>query len=87
MGFGNCILKCLNLEDSNLLLDYKMSLFGDKGGYIEGVLNILDIKNDIIAVKIKNAKLNIYGDNLKVKSYFEKDLSILGKITKVEYIK
>ena len=84
MGFSDCILKCLNLDNMSFSSSYRVTIIGEKGAYIEGVLKIVDVKKEVIIVSVKGGKLNIYGNDLKLKSYCENDLAILGKVTKIE---
>ncbi len=85
MGLSDCILKCLNLDDLSLLPTYRATVIGDKGAYIEGVLKIIDVKNEVVTVAVKKGKLNIFGNGLKLKSYLENDLTIIGKVLKIEF--
>ena len=84
MGFSDCILKCLNLDGLSFSSGYRVTLVAEKGVYIEGVLKIIDVKDGVIILAVKNGKLNIFGSNLKLKSYCDKDLAVLGKVTKIE---
>ena len=86
MGFGDCILRCLNLEDYALLSSFRLTLIGGKGVYLEGALRIVDITSDCVKIEIKGGILKIDGVNLQITSYLEKDIAILGKIKKVEII-
>ncbi len=84
MGFSDCILKCLNLDGLSVSSGYRVTIVGERGAYVEGVIKIVDVKDEVIIVAVKNGKLNIFGSGLKLKSYCEKDLAILGKVIKIE---
>ncbi len=86
MGFGDCILRCLNLEDFALLSTYRLTIIGNKGIYLEGALRLIDITSDSVKIEIKGGVLKIDGVNLQITSYLEKDIAILGKISKVEVL-
>jgi sporulation protein YqfC len=86
MGFGDCILRCLNLEDCTLLSSFRLTVIGSKGVYIEGAVRIVDVTSDFVKIEIKGGVLKIDGVNLQITSYLEKDVAILGKIKKVEII-
>ncbi len=81
MGFSDNIFKFTGgLCPSN----YRITVCGDSGVYVEGVNKIIDIQNNIVIIELKNGKIIIKGKNLKIKSYFQSDLSILGEITSIE---
>ena len=56
---------------------------GDNGIYVEGVLKILDISEKQILLKVKNYKIKITGEKLKIYSYFEGDVSIKGSFSTI----
>lgn len=85
MGFSDCILKCLNLDATSFSSSYRVTIIGEKGVYVEGALKIIDVKNQVVIVAVKNGKLSVFGNDLKLKSYCENDLAILGKVQKVEF--
>ncbi len=84
MGFSDCILKCLNLDNMSFLDSYRVTIVGERGVYIEGILKIIDVKDDRIILSVKKGKLNVFGSSLKLKSYYEKDIAIIGKVIKIE---
>ncbi len=84
MGFSDCILKCLNLDGLSFSSGYRVTLVGEKGVYVEGVLKIIDVKDEVIILAVKDGKLYIFGNGLKLKSYYDKDLAIIGKVLKIE---
>ena len=81
MGFSDSLF---NLTGGIMPSAYRISILGEKRVYIEGVLKIIDITDKKIVVLVKNNKLKIIGENLKILSYFEKDLSVIGEIFKIE---
>lgn len=81
MGFSDNIFKITGGICPCL---YRITVCGNSGIYVEGVLKILDIGDKQIVVKVKGYKLKFYGENLKISSYYEKDISILGEINKIE---
>ena len=62
---------------------YRITVCGDSGVYVEGVLKILDITEKQILLKVKNNKIKITGENLKIYSYFEGDVSIKGSFLSI----
>ena len=57
---------------------FRITVCGDVGVYVEGVIKILDISESQILLKVKGYKIKITGENLKISSYYEKDVSIRG---------
>ncbi len=66
---------------------YRVSILGSAGVYVEGVLKILDINSDFILLRVKDCKLKFFGEGLKINSYFDRDISILGNVVKIEKIR
>ncbi len=66
---------------------YRVSILGNAGVYVEGVLKILDINSEFILLRVKDYKLKFFGDGLKINSYFDRDISILGSVIKMEKIR
>ena len=81
MGFSDNIFK---ITGGICPCSYRITVCGRSGVYIEGVLKIVDIGDKQIVVSVKGNRLKIIGENLKISSYFERDISILGEIIKIE---
>ncbi len=81
MGFSDSLFK---LTGAVAPLPFRVTVLGEKGIYIEGVLKIIDIDDKKIVVLLKNNRLKIIGEGLKILSYYEKDLSIKGEVVKIE---
>ncbi len=81
MGFSDNIFK---LTGGICPPSYRITVCGECGVFIEGVTKILDISGDYIVLAIKDVKVKIYGKNLKISSYYEGDISILGNAVKIE---
>ncbi len=54
------------------------------GAYFQGVEKIVDISSQKVVLKTKKGEILVEGKNLKLSSYFDKDLSIIGSVSKVE---
>lgn len=65
-------------------LSYRITILSDGGLFIEGVSKLLDIKSGKLNVLCGKSTVFIEGENLKICSYVEKDLYVVGKINKVE---
>lgn len=81
MGFFDNIFKATG---GVFPCDYRITVCGSSGIYVEGVIKILDINEKFIILKIKNGKLTIFGENLKISSFYEKDVVIKGEMLKIE---
>lgn len=80
MGFSDNIF---NLTGGISPCKYRITVCGDSGVYIEGVFKILDIGEKQIILKVKDYKLKFVGDNLKISSYYEGDVSIKGSFISI----
>ena len=80
MGFSDNIFKITGGICPCL---YRITVCGDNGVYVEGVLKILDINEKQILLKVKNYKIKITGEKLKIYSYFEGDVSIKGSFSTI----
>ena len=78
MGFSDNIFK---ITGGICPCAYRITVCGDNGIYVEGVLKILDISEKQILLKVKNYKIKITGEKLKIYSYFEGDVSIKGSFS------
>ncbi len=81
MGFSDNIFKITGGICPCL---YRITVCGNSGVYVEGVLKIIDIGDKQIILRVKDNMLKIFGENLKVVSYYERDISISGEIIKIE---
>ena len=81
MGFSDNIFK---ITGGICPSSYRITVCGNIGVYVEGVLKIIDIGDKQIIVRVKGNRLKIFGDNLKITSYYERDISISGEIIKIE---
>lgn len=80
MGFSDNIF---NFTGGLCPSSFRITVCGDNGVYVEGAIKIMDIKPQIVIIKVKNGKIVIKGNNLKLKSYFQSDLSIIGEIKEI----
>lgn len=80
MGFSDNIFK---FTGGLCPSGYRITVCGDNGIYVEGVQKIIDIQLNLVILKVKNGKIIIKGNNLKLKSYFQSDLSLLGEISEI----
>ena len=84
MGFSESInefLRLCNLGDC----PYRITVLGSSGIHVEGVEKICDVKSDEIILLLKNAKVIFLGKGLSLSSYVERDLTIVGKVEKIEW--
>ncbi len=81
MGFSDNIFK---ITGGICPCSYRITVCGSNGVYVEGVLKMIDVSDNKIIIAVKGGKLKIFGENLKITSYFERDISISGEIIKIE---
>ena len=62
---------------------FRITVLGDLGVYVEGVVRVLDVNALEITIEVKGAKLVFSGKGLTISSYCEKDLTIKGGIEKI----
>lgn len=70
-GFGEC--------------PYRITILGSNGVYVEGVERVCDLKTNQIVISLKGARLIIHGKSLVISSYVQKDLTVKGKVEKLEW--
>lgn len=83
MTFLEDALSLLGLKQELTPYPYRITLFGKCGGIIEGVKAITLYSETRIEISVKTASLVIVGDNLKIKTYDQSEVVIVGKITGV----
>ncbi len=84
MGFRESIngfFSLCNVGDS----PYRITIIGNGCVFLEGVEKIVDLKPRIIKLKVKGKILCFFGENLNVLSFVEKDITISGKVEKLEW--
>ena len=83
MSFKDNIFTALGINDLSPL-DFRLTLIGKSGVYIEGIKSLIDIAPNAIEIDAKNKIISLKGNNLSVKSLNSGDISISGEITLVE---
>ena len=83
MTFLEDALSLLGLKQELAPYPYRVTLFGKCGGIIEGVKTIEFYSEQRIEILVKGAKIVIVGDQLKIKTYDQSQVVIVGKITGV----
>lgn len=64
---------------------YRITVLGNSCVFIEGIEKIIDVKSHFIKLKLKGKNLSLFGENLAVLSYIESDITINGKVEKLEW--
>ena len=62
---------------------YRITALGESGAYVEGVLRVLEVSREQIALELKGAKVKILGAGLVIGHYCERDLTIKGRVEKI----
>ena len=84
MGFSESIcgfMGLCNLGDC----PFRITVLGKSGVHIEGVERVCDLKPNQIVIALKGARLVILGKDLVISSYIQKDLTIKGRVEKLEW--
>jgi sporulation protein YqfC len=71
--------------DKGQFLSHKVILSGGLSVYIEGVLGIAALSLTEIGVRLKDKKITIIGENLKITNYQKDTILIEGQIKGVSY--
>lgn len=79
MSFKDNIFTAIGISDL-APLDFRLTLIGKSGLYIEGVKNLIDVSPCAIDVDAKQKIISIKGNNLSVTSLNCGDISISGEI-------
>lgn len=77
------ISKSLGLDEF-APVPYAFSVVGGVGGYVQNVKKLIDIKRSQISARCGDNTIVFYGENLSILSFSGGDLSINGKILKIE---
>ena len=83
MSFKDNIFTALGISDLSPL-DFRLTLIGKSGVYIEGIKRLIDISPSSIEVEVKNKIISFTGKNLSVKSLNSGDISISGEIAIIQ---
>lgn len=70
--------------NNKIFEDYNVILASGRLLYIEGHCGLLIIRNDLMVLKVKNAKLEICGNNLSINELTENTILIEGNICEVK---
>ena len=84
MGFFSDALGIFGNED--LICDYRITVFGDRAAYLEGVKKIKGYAQDLIEISVGKGEIKIFGEGLFVKKYCGEDIAICGKIKGIERV-
>ena len=83
MTFLEDALSLLGLKQELTPYPYRITVFGNSGAIIEGVKTIGLYSETRIEIFVKSATLVVVGDKLKIKTYAQSEVVIIGKITGV----
>ena len=83
MSLYESILKSISGATTDFPCAYRITLCGGLGVHVEGVKKIIDVTSARVIFEVKNGKIIIEGDNLKLNSFMYGDVSIKGNVIKV----
>lgn len=64
--------------------DYRVTLFGGRSGYFEGVKGIASFSEGEVVLFLKKGRLTVTGEKLTLGKFCEGDLVICGNIFRLE---
>lgn len=65
---------------------FRAMFFGDSAVYLENVCQIISYTSEKIVLAVKKGTIELYGQNMFIKKYALGDVSVCGKITKMEML-
>ena len=86
MSFIDEIKRCFSSEEIPCEPIYRLVAFGDRAIYIENVRSIVAYSTEEIILGLKKGGLKITGECMYIKKFCGGDVSICGKINKIERI-
>lgn len=63
-----------------------ISMTGNQEIIIENIKSIINFQSDIIILQCKKNRVQIVGNNLKIESYSNEEIKIIGLITEIKFI-
>ena len=63
-----------------------ISMTGNREIIIENIKGILTFQPDIIILQCKKSRIKILGNNLKIESYTNEEIKIIGLINEMKFI-
>ena len=63
-----------------------ISMTGNQEIIIENIKSIINFQSDIIILQCKKNRVEIVGNNLKIESYSNEEIKIIGLITEIKFI-
>ncbi|MBP5308312.1 MAG: YabP/YqfC family sporulation protein [Clostridia bacterium] len=64
--------------------EYRLTSFGDRCVYAEGVKSVKDLSRAEIVLGLKKCRIKITGEGLRIEKFCGGDAVIKGKVTKIE---
>lgn len=62
-----------------------MTVIGNNQIYVENFKSIVEYENNIIKLLVKNGRITISGERLRIMFYNDEEICVRGQITKIEY--
>ena len=73
-------------NEEDRISDTRIEISDNDLFFLEGCLGVEDYKGDYIKLKIKKGYIDIYGRDLNILYFENKEIKILGFINTIEYI-
>lgn len=64
---------------------YRYTVFGEKGGIFEGIKRVVGLDDKEITLCVKGGVLSVKGENLKIRCFGEREITVSGFIKGVEF--
>ncbi len=84
-GFWDDIEGGSGLLPDELSLALKVVTLGSRSVYIQGIRILEKYSAECVRVRAKDGSVCVYGSGLKIKELSRSEITLTGRITKVEY--
>ena len=63
-----------------------ISMTGNHEILVENIKSIVNFQSDVIILQCKKNRIQIIGNNLKIESYSNEEIKVIGSITEIKFI-
>lgn len=82
---GEKLNKISSILETEQILDSRIEIFGRKRIVIEGCFGIRDYSEEIVSINMSKFTLVIIGESLSLQNMQQKNITIIGKISSIEF--
>lgn len=84
-NISNKIIDTCQLPKDVLAGAFLISMIGNREIIIENMKGIISFQPDIIILQCKKNRIQIMGNNLKIESYTNEEIKIIGLINEIKF--